>query len=124
MTNSNYDPNLVNQFLKHDYHDRGMMKWQGFFLSDHTANINKTSREQEEVNRRHHGPAMEQDDIAEIINQAIVKSKHVQIELGEQTIDGIVQKPISGLIQGWIDQQIFIGDQSVMIEDIWAIKVI
>lgn len=124
MTNSNYDPNLVNQFLKHDYHDRGMMKWQGFFLSDHTANINKTSREQEEVNRRHHGPAMEQDDIAEIINQAIVKSKHVQIELGEQTIDGIVPKPISGLIQGWFGQQLYVNDKAIIMEEIQSIKLI
>ncbi|SOB38355.1 conserved hypothetical protein [Latilactobacillus sakei] len=32
-----FDNKLVTQFLKHDYHDRGMMKWQGFYLSDHTS---------------------------------------------------------------------------------------
>lgn len=34
-----FDNKLVTQFLKHDYHDRGMMKWQGFYLSDHTSYV-------------------------------------------------------------------------------------
>ena len=28
---------VATQFFAHAYHDRGMLKWQGFFLSDHTA---------------------------------------------------------------------------------------
>lgn len=30
---------LAHQFFKYCYHDRGMIKWQGFFLSDHQAAI-------------------------------------------------------------------------------------
>ncbi|ODP92844.1 hypothetical protein [Levilactobacillus brevis] len=32
---------IAEQFLKNKYHDRGMLKWQGFFLSDHTSAIKK-----------------------------------------------------------------------------------
>ncbi|ANN47739.1 hypothetical protein A6F53_00065 [Levilactobacillus brevis] len=36
------DANIIaEQFLKNKYHDRGMLKWQGFFLSDHTSSIKK-----------------------------------------------------------------------------------
>lgn len=36
------DANIIaEQFLKNKYHDRGMLKWQVFFLSDHTSAINK-----------------------------------------------------------------------------------
>ena len=31
----------VNLFFEHDYHDRGMIKWQSFYLSNHTAALNK-----------------------------------------------------------------------------------
>jgi len=28
-------------FFAHDYHERGMVKWQGYFLSDHTEDVKK-----------------------------------------------------------------------------------
>ena len=45
--NKNFDPALVQRFLD-DYQDRGMMKWQGFMLSDHTAKLNKKAKAQAE----------------------------------------------------------------------------
>lgn len=124
MKNNEYDPNLVNQFLKHDYHDRGMMKWQGFYLSDHTSNISKTAKQKKEMYEQQHGPLMEAEEIIEIINQAIVKNKRVQVDLAEQTIDGIVPKPISGLIQGWFGQQLYVNDKAIIMEEIQSIKLI
>ncbi|MCI1923190.1 MAG: hypothetical protein LKJ64_03860 [Lentilactobacillus buchneri] len=41
MRKEKFDMDIVNNFFKHDYHDRGMAKWQGFFLSDHTAALKK-----------------------------------------------------------------------------------
>lgn len=32
---------VVNDFFKYDYYDRGMMKWAGFYLSDHTTELKK-----------------------------------------------------------------------------------
>lgn len=53
MNKQEFDPNLVTQFLN-QYQDRGMMKWQGFYLSDHTASLNKVNREDEiKLNRQH-----------------------------------------------------------------------
>lgn len=51
--NKNFKPkNLLGQikekeaedFFKNYYQDRGMLKWQGFFLSDHTAALSKKER--------------------------------------------------------------------------------
>lgn len=36
-----HDDDLVNNFFKRDYHDRGMLKWGGFYLSDHTSALTK-----------------------------------------------------------------------------------
>ena len=40
-----FDMDVVNNFFEHDYHDRGMVKWQGFYLSDHTAALKKMAKE-------------------------------------------------------------------------------
>lgn len=124
MTNRDYDPDLVTQFLKHDYHDRGMMKWQGFFLSDHTSSLNKIDKQKSAAFSQQHGPSMDQEEIAEKINLAIVKNRRVKIEIDEQTIDGIVPKPISGLIQGWVGQQLYINNQAITIEEIRSVNLI
>ena len=45
MNNQDFDLDTVKHFFEHDYHDRGMMKWQGFYLSDHTAALNQQNRQ-------------------------------------------------------------------------------
>lgn len=32
---------VADRFFKYYYHDRGKMKWAGFFLSEHTAALRK-----------------------------------------------------------------------------------
>ncbi|TFZ24236.1 hypothetical protein E2P76_15695 [Lactiplantibacillus plantarum] len=41
MNNQDFDLGTVKHFFDHDYHDRGMVKWQGFYLSDHTAALHQ-----------------------------------------------------------------------------------
>ncbi|RRG08074.1 MAG: hypothetical protein DUD32_11110 [Lactobacillus sp.] len=40
----NDDDETAQRFFKNDYEDRGMLKWQGFFLSDHTSTIKKDKK--------------------------------------------------------------------------------
>lgn len=117
-----YDPNLVRQFFTNDYHDRGMKKWQGFFLSDHTSSLSKMDHNDYEQRRQSHQMAMEPEDIADVINEAVVKNQQVAIDLAERTVNGIIPKPIIGRIQGWFGEQLFVNDKPVLIEEIYAIK--
>ena len=41
----------ASHFFKHDYHDRGMIKWQGYYLSDHTEHVNKIAHEVKHANQ-------------------------------------------------------------------------
>ncbi|MDV0432026.1 hypothetical protein RXV91_14225 [Lactiplantibacillus sp. DA1] len=41
MNDRKFDMDTVNRFFEYDYHNRGMVKWQGFYLSDHTAALDK-----------------------------------------------------------------------------------
>ena len=35
---------IANDFFKFHYHDRGIKKWGGFFLSEHTAKLKKLEK--------------------------------------------------------------------------------
>lgn len=39
----NFDSDLVKQFLN-EYQDRGILKWQGFYLSDQTAKLREAEK--------------------------------------------------------------------------------
>ncbi|WP_164222526.1 hypothetical protein [Weissella paramesenteroides] len=39
------------RFFRNDYHDRGMVKWQGYFLSAHTEDVSKYSKKRA-INRK------------------------------------------------------------------------
>ncbi|KRM22397.1 hypothetical protein [Latilactobacillus graminis] len=124
MNNTQYDPNLVNQFLKYDYHDRGMMKWQGFYLSDHTAVMDKNTKEQvRKLNEKHIKP-MTNEEIANTINTALVKNLPVQIDKAERTIEGTIPSKVTGLISGWFGSQIIVNNEVLLIADIYALTIL
>lgn len=45
LMNHNIDDRTVQNFFDYYYHDRGMLKWQGFMLSDHVSALRKEQRE-------------------------------------------------------------------------------
>ncbi|MDT7015251.1 hypothetical protein, partial [Levilactobacillus namurensis] len=49
MNNQDFDLDTVKHIFEHVYHDRGMVKWQGFYLSDHTAALNQQKQQLNEV---------------------------------------------------------------------------
>lgn len=45
MLNHHVDDKTVQNFFDYYYHDRGMLKWQGFMLSDHVSALRKERNE-------------------------------------------------------------------------------
>ena len=95
---------IATHFFKYDYHDRGMLKWQGFFLSDHQAALHR---------QHNYRPILlPQEPIATISTKLFNywQSKQVVI-LQMKTLD-LNQRPLtySGIICGftgpkvWLDQ--------------------
>ena len=92
-----FDPNLVTQFLN-QYHDRGMMKWQGFYLSDHTAGLNNVNRKDQDKINRTHSIKMESEAIQASINQAVTKQLPIRVERDIQDKDGYLAPFVEGVI--------------------------
>lgn len=62
------------------YEDRGIVKYNGFYLSEHTADINTASIERNKVIAGRDQMSMEL--IFEIVDFAIYKNKRISIQLG------------------------------------------
>ncbi|MDI6523854.1 hypothetical protein [Leuconostoc suionicum] len=41
MTNKEDFSTLINRYFQNDYRERGKIKWNGYFLSDHTSSLVK-----------------------------------------------------------------------------------
>ncbi|GAY72705.1 DNA-directed RNA polymerase beta subunit [Lentilactobacillus kosonis] len=118
-----YDPDLVSEFFS-AYHDRGMMKWQGFYLSDHTKQLEQEYQQETITNLRQRTAEMTPEEIATNIDQAYTKNKLVSVQLNETDTDRAVPPEIIGKINGQENQTIVIGQSHVKLEQIRSLEII
>ncbi len=124
MTNNKFDAQLVQQFLS-EYQDRGMLKWQGFYLSDHTSKLKQMAQQQKTQEQQQHLPQMTTAAIVQVIQQAYQKNLPVQIDLAQRDVEGYISAPICGQIRGYYADQLVVGSQNYLInlQDIYAIQI-
>jgi Glu-tRNA(Gln) amidotransferase subunit E-like FAD-binding protein len=107
------------RFFEHDYVDRGMIKWQGFYLSDHTSALNEENKLKNKALQRVGLPQMTFEEITEVINNAIVKNQTVQIQTNQCDSDGIFEPLVVGKISGYADDDLCInGDELIELDAI------
>jgi len=95
---------LATQFLQQDYHDRGMVKWQGFYLSDHTEDVTRYTIQKD---KRMHETLKEYQTEAEIgslLKKAFDDQSMVTIQLAQKNEYGEVPPTISGKIEGFTER--------------------
>ncbi|PWG00329.1 hypothetical protein [Levilactobacillus bambusae] len=74
----------VQHFFDVDYHDRGLMKWQGYFLSDHTSAIKEAQSDNQWKTQPL--PRQSQPEIKRRLVQAVHKQRPVLVQ--QLSIDG------------------------------------
>ena len=87
--------NVAEVFFRRDYHDRGMMKWAGFFLSDHTSALKKEAAKKVEKKL----PRQASDEIDERLIDAWHSKRHVHIQLNivdENDIPDFIEGRVMG----------------------------
>ncbi|SUP61392.1 Uncharacterised protein [Weissella viridescens] len=68
-------------FFEKEYKDRGMVKWQGFFLSDHVEDVEKYANEREQVEQQEQMPSMTLEEISEVLFDAYRKLETIEYQL-------------------------------------------
>lgn len=109
-------------FFKYDYHDRGMVKWQGYYLSDHTEHVNKVAHQVTDANNRTRQPEMTPEAIAQILFEAYTHNDTVTAQLNTQSDTGIIPPMIAGPVMGYTDKSIIIGKQFIPQHNLWWVS--
>lgn len=112
----------VNNFFEHDYHDRGARKWQGFYLSDHTAALTK----QRKLDQAQHPskPHQSLQEITELLSKAYSEKKIVTLQLNVVNNNGEHAADLHTLVHGYNEESIIIDNQEfVLINDIQNISI-
>ncbi|WP_413628354.1 hypothetical protein R4B61_07540 (plasmid) [Fructilactobacillus vespulae] len=119
MDDYKFDMKLVEQFFKYDYHDRGMVKWQGFFLSDHTNELKKQN-----IQNNRKVVLKQQQDTTTIKNKlydAYKRGIKVVIQMNEVDT-GLNPIEHDGMISNLDDNYLYINNkQKIFINDVRAV---
>ncbi|MCX8724525.1 hypothetical protein GYM70_06845 [Lactobacillus panisapium] len=97
---------ILDNFFK-TYQDRGMKKWQGFFLSDHTAIMKKSNSQRSTIN--HKKSTMTVEAVSEILMKAYANHRQVSVQLKELDFEGKLQPDIFGFVQGYQVDEVLIS---------------
>lgn len=115
---NNFD-RLVENYFKNDYRERGVIKWQGFLLSDHTNALKKNEIDNhfEEIKF----PLMTVKKIKDIVTQAMSSYEMVVVQLNVTDTEHKAPKNITGFIDGYDNTNIYINNKSYDIQFIKGI---
>lgn len=102
------------------YKDRGMKKWQGFFLSEHTASVAK------EHERRHkivpQKRKMSSNELTQIFEFAFNNNRQVVVQLEIKDAEGNYFEDTVGFINGYDELGYMIGDEKIHYDEIRNVK--
>lgn len=110
MVNSAYK-NILDSYV-----DRKKLKWRGMFVSEHTAAVVKEKAEHEYVWARKE--YMTDEEIGKVLLDAMRRGISVAIQKEECDLNGLYSPDITGLVMGFDDQYVYIGDSKIEIENI------
>ncbi|RVU70396.1 MULTISPECIES: hypothetical protein [Lactobacillus] len=112
----------VEEFFK-NYQDRGMKKWAGFFLSDHTLKINQDKAKRATVYPKK--KEMSETEVSELLLKAFSDHYPVSIQLKNLDEDGSFAEDIKGFVEGYTDKNIVVvSEASVNLDEINHVEVI
>lgn len=107
--------------LNRYYHDRGLKKYSGFYLSEHSAKIESSKKVRGKFNLAK--PRMNSLDIQGVLNQAILKSSQVSIQIEAVDEEGYYYDDVTGRIAGYDELGIYISNEKVSYDEIRHIDI-
>ncbi len=90
------------------YKDRGIMKWMGLMLSDHTEALKRESEDSRliEVKPKRE---MTEEEISQVLYQAFTNNSGVAIQANTLRKDGNYYKDLECKVSGYTDNQIHLS---------------
>ncbi|GED80125.1 MULTISPECIES: hypothetical protein [Amylolactobacillus] len=111
---------MLDDFFK-NYQDRGMKKWAGFYLSDHTQKIEQEEQQNNKVIKSR--PIQTAEEVGMLLFQAFENHLEVDIQLKQVDVNGVIPASIVGFVGGYQQDNVVINDQQIKFEDIKNIQI-
>lgn len=111
----------VTEFFR-TYQDRGMKKWQGFFLSDHTSTLRK-DRQQKAMTYPKKAE-MSAEEVSAVLFKAFSDHYQVSVQLKTRDKEGLYKADIVGFVQGYQDDEIIINGKAINLDGINHIEMV
>ena len=104
------------------YQDRKLLKWNGFFLSEHTKQLSEEKTEANFIVPEKE--LMTSDEIDRTLYEARLKDRSIAIQKEEVDAEGHYFPDIVGKIQGYDELGIYIANQKVDYDEIRNVEFI
>lgn len=101
-----YDSATVQSFFDNYYHDRGKMKWQGFYLSDHTAALNQQMKKIQHTNKLRQEQT--NAEITKFLMQSFTYNQIVKVQLNICDTNNEVEADLTGEVSGYDDDLFYL----------------
>lgn len=112
---------LVTNFFKNDYRERGKVKWNGYFLSDHTSSLKQETLVRQNTTRKL--VRMPRTDIKNILQSASLNYKSVTIQEDFTDKSNEMLSNTVGFVTGFSDRGVVINKEHILFENMRAVKV-
>ncbi|MBO0448474.1 hypothetical protein JZO76_02895 [Enterococcus sp. MJM12] len=101
------------------YQDRKLLKWNGFYLSEHTRQMAETKAAQAFLWPAK--PIMDKEAIAQVLYEARLKERSIALQKEEVDAEGHYFPDIVGKIQGYDELGIYIANQKIDYDEIRSV---
>ena len=109
MTNEDNFSQIVTNYFKNDYRERGKIKWNGYFLSDHTSSLKRAAK------IRH--------DITVKLQYAFINYCTVIVQQDFQNPKGQMERNIFGPVDGFSDRRVVINGKHILFENMRSVEI-
>ncbi|CAK1253326.1 hypothetical protein [Fructobacillus tropaeoli] len=96
-------------FFEQDYHERGKIKWNGFFLSDHTQKINQSKKDRASIHEW-----LDETPVHEMqraCQEAFVNYRFILVQLNSTTSERLAPAPILIAIHSFNENGLWASNQ-------------
>ncbi|MEN2666763.1 hypothetical protein [Listeria aquatica] len=100
--------------VKKTYIDRGMMKWSGFYLSDHTAQMEEESQKRKQIFVAKNEMSLEQ--IGEVLEEAFSKGSVVSLQMAELNEEHMYEADLTGKVISFLENRIYVQEKKGAIQ--------
>lgn len=100
----------------HPYYDRKKLKWNGFYLSEHTSQLAQEKQVQALIWPQK--PLMTLAEISEVIAYAQQKNRAILLQKEELDQEGHYLPDVTGMIKGFDELGIFIANEKIHYDEI------